>query len=74
MNLMLNSIEVMRDAGGAGNLTITSRPDDSSQILISVSGSGTGIPPDEMKKLFKPFFSSKSDGTGMGLPISRFNY
>jgi signal transduction histidine kinase len=69
MNLMLNAIEAMRDANG--NLTITSTPIEDGHLLISVSDTGVGIPTDKVDRIFDTFFTTKPQGTGMGLAISR---
>jgi PAS domain S-box-containing protein len=71
MNLMLNAIEAMKDTGTPGKLTITTRQDENRQILISVTDTGVGLPPALAEQVFTAFFSSKPQGTGMGLPISR---
>jgi PAS domain S-box-containing protein len=71
MNLMLNSIEAMKGMNTPGRLTIKSHQDDSGQLLISVMDTGVGVPAEKMDQIFNPFFTSKSEGTGMGLPISR---
>jgi len=54
-----------------GKLTIKSQQDDSGQLLISVMDTGVGIPPEKIEQIFNAFFTSKPQGTGMGLPISR---
>jgi PAS domain S-box-containing protein len=69
MNLMLNANEAMRDANG--NLTITSNPTEDGHLLISVSDTGIGIPTDKVDRIFDTFFTTKPQGTGMGLAISR---
>ena len=71
MNLMLNGIEAMRDMNSQGQLTVTSRQDDNRQLLVSVADTGVGLQPDHEEKIFNAFFTSKPQGTGMGLPISR---
>jgi signal transduction histidine kinase len=68
MNLMLNGIEAMR--GGSGALTITSKSEDGHQ-MVSVSDSGIGLPVDGADRIFQAFFTTKPDGTGIGLPLSR---
>ena len=70
MNLMLNGIEGMKDISPAGELTICSRREDG-QLTISVSDTGIGLPPSGADKLFDAFFTTKAQGTGMGLTISR---
>jgi PAS domain S-box-containing protein len=69
MNLMLNGIDAMKDT--SGNLTVTSRRTENGQILIAVSDSGCGLPVDGSERLFTAFFTTKPQGTGMGLSISR---
>jgi PAS domain S-box-containing protein len=70
MNLMLNGIDAMKETAGGGELTIKSEASDS-QLLISVSDTGVGLPPEQPEQIFKAFFTTKDNGTGMGLPISR---
>jgi PAS domain S-box-containing protein len=69
MNLMLNGIEAMQDA--SGELTVTSKRSEDSQVVISVSDSGIGFPVEEIERVFEAFFTTKPQGTGMGLSISR---
>jgi signal transduction histidine kinase len=71
MNLMLNGIEAMKDLGTGGELTIKSQQGDNRQLLISVGDTGVGLEPEQTEQIFNPFFSTKNQGTGMGLPISR---
>jgi PAS domain S-box-containing protein len=70
MNLMLNGIDAMNGKTGGGELTIRSEPGDA-QLLISVSDTGVGLPPEQADQIFSAFFTTKDKGTGMGLPISR---
>jgi signal transduction histidine kinase len=70
MNLMLNGIEAMKETTGGSELTIKSEPDDA-QLLISVSDTGVGLSPEQADQVFRAFFTTKDNGTGMGLPISR---
>jgi PAS domain S-box-containing protein len=69
MNLMLNAIEAMHDA--KGDLTVTSQSTDDGHLSISVSDTGVGIPADKIDQIFDTFFTTKPQGTGMGLAISR---
>ncbi|HWY60012.1 MAG TPA: ATP-binding protein [Terriglobales bacterium] len=57
--------------GTSGNLTIAAQQDGNRQILVSVSDTGMGLPPEQTEQIFNTFFTSKPQGTGMGLPISR---
>jgi len=70
MNLMLNGIEAMKDMGPGGELTITSQYDNR-QLVISVGDTGIGLQPEQTGQIFDAFFTTKPQGTGMGLPISR---
>jgi signal transduction histidine kinase len=69
MNLMLNGIEAMRETGG--ELTIASTRVEHDKLLIAVSDSGVGFPGDQAERIFDAFFTTKPQGTGMGLSISR---
>jgi PAS domain S-box-containing protein len=69
MNLILNGIEAMKDA--TGELTITSKRTADAQLLVSVRDSGIGLPVGEVDRIFEAFFTTKVQGTGMGLSISR---
>ena len=69
MNLMLNGIESMKDSGG--ELIVKSELDQDGQVLISVSDNGVGLPPEKADQIFDAFFTTKPQGTGMGLAISR---
>jgi PAS domain S-box-containing protein len=70
MNLMMNSIDAMKDMEGRREINIQSQYEDS-QVLISVSDTGVGLPPQQADKIFDAFFTTKAHGTGMGLRISR---
>jgi PAS domain S-box-containing protein len=69
MNLMLNGFDAMKETTG-GVLVIKSEPDDA-QLLVSVSDTGVGLLPEQSEQIFNAFFTTKDNGTGMGLPISR---
>ena len=71
MNLMLNGIEAMKDMNGGGELTIQSRHAEDGQLMVSVSDTGLGLPPQQADQIFNAFFTTKLHGTGMGLSISR---
>jgi len=70
MNLMLNGIDAMKGTTGGGELIIRSEAGDG-QLLISVRDTGVGLPPEQEDQIFRAFFTTKDNGTGMGLPISR---
>ena len=69
MNLMLNGIEAMSDTGGI--LTVKSQLKDDGQIEISVNDTGSGLPPGKAGQIFDAFFTTKPQGSGMGLAISK---
>ena len=71
MNLIVNSIEAMKDVDGTRELVIKSERAENEQILVNVSDTGPGIPPHLAERVFDPFFTTKAHGTGMGLRISR---
>jgi PAS domain S-box-containing protein len=71
MNLIINSIEAMKDVDGIREMVIRSQRAENGQILVSVSDTGMGVPPQLAEQIFDPFFTTKSHGTGMGLRISR---
>jgi PAS domain S-box-containing protein len=71
MNLMMNGIEAMKSEDGTRELTIRSRRAENSQVLISVSDTGLGLPPEKAEQIFDAFVTTKIHGTGMGLRISR---
>jgi PAS domain S-box-containing protein len=68
MNLMLNAIEAMKDSGG--ELTVESELQDG-QLQFSVIDTGVGLPMEKMDQIFSAFFTTKPQGSGMGLAISR---
>jgi PAS domain S-box-containing protein len=71
MNLVLNGIDAMNETDPAGNLTITSQRKEDGQLLVSVSDMGRGLPSGQADQIFRAFFTTKPQGTGMGLTISR---
>ena len=73
LNLMLNAFNAMSGAGfdGARRLIVRTRPIDTSNILVEVQDSGTGIAAELLDSIFAPFITSKPEGLGMGLSICR---
>jgi PAS domain S-box-containing protein len=69
MNLMLNAIEAMKDTGG--KLTIRSRMNPEGHLTVSISDTGVGLPAESADRIFDPFHTTKPQGTGMGLTITR---
>lgn len=72
MNLVLNSFEAMASLSeNDRRLRIQTGTNHNGSVIISVSDSGPGIPVDRLTKLFEPFYTTKKEGLGMGLSISR---
>ena len=69
MNLMLNAIEAMKET--AGEITIKTEMGQGGPVLISVSDTGVGLPNGKTEQIFNAFFTTKPQGSGMGLSISR---
>jgi PAS domain S-box-containing protein len=69
MNLMLNGIEAMKDTGGV--LTVKSQLREDGQIEIAVKDTGPGLPVGKADQMFDAFFTTKPQGSGMGLAICK---
>ena len=73
VNLLLNALQALPADGG--NVSISTRRDpESGSVVISISDTGEGIPPEHLERLFEPFFTTRIDsgGSGLGLYISSF--
>jgi signal transduction histidine kinase len=70
MNLMLNGIEAMKGMSSPKELTIRSQAENG-ELLFSVSDTGVGVPAEDAEQIFRAFYTTKPEGTGMGLAISR---
>jgi len=72
LNLLMNGIEAMSSVTDRPRqLMVRSELLDGGQIHVSVRDSGIGLSPEVMARLFEPFFTTRSNGIGMGLPTSR---
>jgi len=69
MNLMLNAIEAMHDTGGV--LTVKAQLGQDGQLEVFVSDTGVGLPAGKADQIFNAFFTTKAQGSGMGLSITR---
>ena len=69
MNLMLNGIEAMKDTGGV--LTVKSQLGEGGQIQVSIHDTGPGLPLGKVDQIFEAFFTTKPQGSGMGLAICK---
>ncbi len=70
MNLVTNSVDAMKDVEGIRELAIKSQRSENEHLLLSISDTGVGLPP-QRDQIFNAFFTTKVYGTGMGLAISR---
>ena len=72
VNLIVNAVEAMSGAGnGPRELTIASGAVDSNDVFVEVQDTGPGLDPANLDRLFQSFYTTKPDGMGMGLAISR---
>jgi C4-dicarboxylate-specific signal transduction histidine kinase len=71
MNLIVNGIDAMKEIDGARELAVKSQRTEKEEVLVSVSDTGVGLPPQQADQIFNAFFTTKPHGTGMGLRISR---
>jgi signal transduction histidine kinase len=72
LNLLLNALQALDSplAGHSGKITVTVRPQGSTAV-VEVSDNGRGIAPDHLPNIFRPFYTTKGDGTGLGLSLAR---
>ena len=70
INLIMNAIDAMR-GGKTKALHISSAQKDADTIVICISDTGVGFSDEKKDKLFKPFFTTKKEGMGMGLSVTR---
>ena len=66
-NLLINSVEAIDGAGGRVEIELS--PDTADRARIIISDTGKGIAPDDIAKIFEPYYSTKDTGTGLGLAI-----
>jgi signal transduction histidine kinase len=67
INLMLNAIEAMREGG---TLSVATRQNGET-VQLEISDTGRGIPDEEVKKIFEPFYTTKAQGLGLGMPYAK---
>jgi signal transduction histidine kinase len=72
LNLIINAIDAMSsDSEGLRELTIRTATNAPGTLLVAVCDSGPGIAPENIERLFEPFYTTKTSGMGMGLTICR---
>ena len=71
LNLLKNAIQAIGDEQTNGLILLRARSDEKEAITIEVTNNGPLIPPEEAEHIFIPFFTTKSEGNGIGLSISR---
>jgi len=68
INLFVNAIQAM---GNGGQLLLTTSVDSQNKINITIQDNGSGIKEKDLENIFEPFYTTKSDGTGLGLAVVR---
>jgi len=71
INLLVNAIQAMSDVAHDRRLVIETTVNDEAKAVVSVRDNGHGFAPDQQNRLFGAFFTTKTNGMGMGLSISR---
>jgi C4-dicarboxylate-specific signal transduction histidine kinase len=72
LNLIVNAIEAMSEAdNSARELLVSSGTAEARQVVVAVRDSGSGLDPKTLDRIFDPFYTTKAQGMGMGLAISR---
>ncbi len=71
INLINNAYDAIKQDGGVISVLIETRGEADEFLVVSISDTGPGIPPEIQEKLFEPFVSSKPKGTGLGLAITK---
>ena len=70
MNLALNAVQAVEDQAH-GRIVLRAYVDRRSQPVVQVQDNGPGIPPEVREKIFVPFFTTKEEGSGIGLSLAR---
>jgi two-component system, NtrC family, nitrogen regulation sensor histidine kinase NtrY len=71
LNLVRNSLEALREKGGGGRITVSAYRDVDGRVVITVADDGPGVPQNLRQKVFVPFFTTKRQGSGVGLTLVR---
>ena len=76
-NVVINALRAMEDGGGELTVSLFRRPrrdgpgDGASEVVLRIGDTGCGIEPEDLDRIFLPYFTTREDGTGLGLPIAR---
>lgn len=72
VNLIVNAVDAIGEQLGTITIDVSPTPDEK-RVVCTVTDTGTGIPADQLEKIFQPFFTTKPEdrGTGLGLPVAR---
>ncbi len=68
-NLIINGVQAMEGNDAGGRLTVTLAREATDRVRVRVADTGRGIAPEDISKVFEPYFSTKETGTGLGLAI-----
>jgi signal transduction histidine kinase len=72
MNLAINGMDAMAEVrSGAGTITVETALDGETEVIVSVADQGTGIPKEKLREIFDTFYTTKEQGTRLGLSIAR---
>ena len=71
LNLLLNAFDAVKDVPEPERSVTSVRCREPDMLTISVSDCGSGIPPEKLGEIFQPFYTTKTEGLGIGLSISR---
>lgn len=71
INILKNAMEAVAGNAHEKEITISTNTDAEGQHIIAIADNGAGIAPDDLTNIFVPFFTTKKEGTGIGLSLSR---
>ena len=71
LNLVKNAIQSINKTGNQGLILLKTKKDEYSNIVLSVTDNGLGVPLEIQDQIFIPFFTTKEEGTGIGLSLSK---
>jgi signal transduction histidine kinase len=71
LNLIMNAVEAISTVDGPRDLFVSTRKHESDGMLLTVRDSGIGLDPEKIERIFDAFYTTKPEGMGMGLAVSR---